>query len=260
MEDQGAKRTVRAFIRILFVCFLMTNAASLDSSWAAEPIESARVAFAKGNFVDAARIAETAATSQGLALAAESLTIHAHFNASNAEKEVLLQRSAELAQRAVRADPDNADAHLQLARAIGRRAQVVGSIKAANRGYAEQIREATETALRLDPDMAAGYLSRGLWHAEIVGAVGPLLARLTYRANAKDAISSIERAMKLAPNAKAVYLESAVGLLALNESKYRNKARDLLKRAIEIPVGDAYDHLIERTAAEHLAALDASGS
>ncbi len=258
MDAQGAKWTVRALTRLLVVSLLMTNAASLDSSWAAEPIDAARVAFAKGHFIDAARIAETAETSRGFALAAESLTIHAHFIASNGEKEATLQRSAELARRAIHADPDNADAHLQFARAIGRRAQIVGSIKAANRGYAEQIREATETALRLDPDMAAGHLSRGLWHAEIVGAVGPLLARLTYRANAKDAISSFERAIELAPDAKAAYLEYAIGLLALNERKYRNKARNLLKRTIGIPADDAYDRLLERRAAEHLAALDAT--
>ena len=258
MADQG-KWTIRAFNRLLFVCFLMTNAVLPHGGSVAEPINAAMAAFAKGQFVDAARIAETASTSRGFALAAESLTIHAHFLAASGEKEVLLQRSTEMAQRAIRADPDNPDAHLQLARAIGRRAQLVGSIEASNRGYAEQIRDATEMALRLKPDMAAAHLSYGLWHAEIVGAVGPLLARLTYRANAKDAISSFQRAIKLAPKAKAVYLESAIGLLTLNEKKYGGQAQKLLKRTIEIPAGDAYDRLLERRAVEYIATLDSNG-
>ena len=107
--------------------------------------------------------------------------------------------------------------------------------------------------------MAAAHLSLGLWHAAIVGAVGGFLAGLSYGANAKDAISYLNRALKLAPDAKAVYLECALGVLVLNESQYRNTARKLLKRAIEIPARDAYDRLIERRAVERLAALDASG-
>ncbi|MCY4207410.1 MAG: hypothetical protein OXD29_05600 [Roseovarius sp.] len=259
VDDQETGWAVRAFARLLFVFVLIINAAPPQSDTAVESIDAARAAFANGHFAEAARIAETTATSRGFAIAAESLTIYAHFIAPSGEKEGLLQRSTEMARRAVRADPGNPDAHLQLARAIGRRAQLVGSVKAANRGYPEQIREATETALRLKPDLAAGHLGLGLWHAEIVGAVGPLLARLTYRANAKDAISSFQQAMKLAPESKAVYLEFAMGLLALNEKKYRDEVRNLLRRAIEIPAGNAYDHLLEIKAAEQLAILDSSG-
>ena len=257
--DQGAKWTVRALVRLLLVCLMTIHAVPFDNVSAAEPIDAARSAYAKGHFIDAAKIAETVETTRGFALAAESLTIHAHFIASKGEKEALLQRAAELARRAIRADPNNAVAHLQLARAIGRRAQVVGSLEAANRGYAEQIRDATQTALRLDPDMAAAHLSLGLWHAEIVGAVGGFLADLSYGANSKDAISYLNRALKLAPDAKAVYLECALGVLVLNERQYRDTARKLLKRAIEIPAKDAYDRLIEGRAVERLAALDAVG-
>ena len=173
---RDAQRSLRAITRLLFGCLVLTHAVPSAGVVGAGPIDEARAAYAEGRFVDATRIAEALGTSEGLALAAESLTIHAHFIASKDEKEALFQRAVGLARQAVRADPGNAEAHLQLARAIGRHAQAIGAFEAANRGYAGQIREATETALQLNSEMAAAHLSLGLWHAEIVGAVGSFLA------------------------------------------------------------------------------------
>ena len=112
-----------------------------------------------------------------------------------------------------------------------------------NRGYAGKIRAATEDALRLDPEMVPAHLSLGRWHAGLVGMAGSFPARLTYGAREKDAIASFERALELAPHAKTVFLEYALGLLALDDDKYREPARGLLKRAIEIPAKDAYNPL-----------------
>lgn len=254
----GTQWSAYAIVRLLFACLALTHAVPSAGVVGADSIHEARTAYAEGRFVDAARIGETLGTSQGLALAAESLTIHAHFFASKDEKEALFQRAAGLARQAIRADPGNADAHLQLAHAIGRHAQTVGSLEAANRGYAAEIREAAEAALQLDSEMAAAHLSLGLWHAEIVGAVGSFLAYVTYGARARDAVASFERALKLAPDSKAASLECALGLLVLDENKYRDKARRLLKRAIEIPTKDAYDRLLDDQAVERLGALDTS--
>ena len=256
----GTQGSVRGIVLLLFGYLALTHAVPAAGVVGAEPIDNAHAAYAEGRFVDAARIAESLGTSRGFALAAESLTIHAHFIASKGEKEALFQRAAGLARQAVRADPDNVDAHLQLARAIGRHAQTLGSLEAANRGYAEEIREATESALRLKPEVAAAHLGLGLWHAEIVGAVGSFLAYLSYGARARDAVASFERALELAPDVKAVSLECALGLLVLDENRYREEARRLLKRAIEIPAKDAYDRLLDDQAVERLGALDSAAT
>ena len=150
----------------------MAHALPLADAAGAQSIDEARAAYAEGRFADAARIGETLGTSQGFALAAESLTIHAHFIAADGEKEALFERAIGLARKAVRSDSGNANAHLQLARAIGRHAQTIGSFEAANQGYAEKIREATENALRANPEMVSAHLSLGRWHAELVGTVG----------------------------------------------------------------------------------------
>ena len=239
--------------------FLAGLALALPAGAGAQPIEEARAAHAEGRFAEAARIGASVGTSGGYAMAARALAYHAHFLAPHDRKEGLLDEAVALAEKAVRADPGNPEAHLQLAHTVGRLSQAVGSFEAANRGYAEKIREAAENALKLDPGMAAAHLAMGAWHAEVVAAVGSFLARITYGARERDAIAHFDKAVAGAPQVKAVYLEYALGLLALDEDEYRDRARGLLARAIEIPAKDAYDRILHRRAAERLKALDVSG-
>ncbi len=107
--------------------------------------------------------------------------------------------------------------------------------------------------------MASAYLSLGRWNAELVGALGPFMARILYSARKKDAVASFERALELSPDLKAAPLEYALGILALDEIKYREKARGLLMRAIKLPARDAYERLLHTQAVERLQALDTPG-
>ncbi len=242
-----------------FFCGGLALAVPLVGDARAPVIEEAQAAYAEGRFRDAAQIAESDGTSQGLVLAAQSLTEHGYFVVAKGGRKVVFERAAALAQSAIRADPDNADAHLQLARATGRLAQAVGSFEAAERGYAGVIREAAETSLRLDPGLALAHLALGRWHAGVVNAVGPLLARITYGARESHAIASLEQALKLVPDSKEITLQYALGLLEMDEDDYRDKAMGLLKRAIALPARDALDRLLHKQAVERLNALESSG-
>lgn len=222
----------------------------------AKAIDEAKAAYAQGRFAEAARIGESLGTSQGFALSAESLSVHANYIAKKGERKELLEQAVTLARKAVTSDPGNADAHLQLARAIGRRAETVGVFEAA--GEAEKIRESTENALRINPKLVAAHLSLGRWHSELVGAMGSFVARTVYGARKKDGIASFERALALAPNAKAVPLQYALGLIALDDYQYREKARDLLMRAIGLPAKDAYERILHIEAVEALDNLNKS--
>ena len=222
----------------------------------AQTIDEARAAYAQGRFAEAVRIGKSLGTSHGFALSAKSLSVYAHYIAKEGKKKKLLEHAIRLARKAVLSDPDNADAHLQLARAIGRYAQTTGKFKAA--GQAEKIRESTENALRINPELASAHLSLGRWHSELVGAMGSFTARIVYGARKKDAIASFERALVLAPHAKAVPLEYALGLLALDNVQYREKAQNLLKHAIRLPAKDAYGRILHTKAVELLNSLNAS--
>ena len=228
----------------------------LASTAGAQGIEAARAAYAEGRFVEAAELGEAQGTSEGYALAAESLAIHGYYIAAEGERPELFARAIRAADEAIRLDPDNPEAHFQSAHAIGREAQTVSVMEALNRGYARRTREAAEEALRLDPEMAEAHLTLASWHAEIVNKVGGLIARVTYRATRRNALDYYEKALELAPDEKTVYLEYSNGLLLLGRNRNREQARELLSRGLQIPPGDAYGRIIHDLTAERLAALD----
>lgn len=244
-------------VRRLLLLFCLA-VAPLGGTAGAQPIEDARTAYAEGKFADAARIGAALGTSEGYALAAGSLAIHGYYFAPDDEAEALLEEATGLARKAIRADADNPDAYLRLVQAMGRHAQAIGSFEAINRGYAGKIREAAEDALRLDPESAGAHAALGTWHAEVVAAVGSFLARITHGARESDALAHFEAALKQAPDTKLVNLEYALGLLILDEDEYRDKARGLLARAIDLPAKDAYDRILHKRAVERLKALEAS--
>ena len=242
------KSLFRTYLTIVSM-FLLAGTAGAQS------IEDARAVYAEGRFMEAADLARVLDTSEGYALAANSLAIYGYYIAPDSEKEGLFRRAEEFARKAIRLDAANPEAHLQLAHAMGRHAQVIGMLEALSEDYASQVRDAIQEALRLDPDAAAAHLSLGAWHAGAVSA-GGFLAGLLYGANEEDALAQFERALELAPQEKIVLLEYALGLLGLDADDNRGKARDLLERAITLPSNDAHDRIIHRKAVERLAALD----
>ena len=220
----------------------------------AQSTEEARAAYAEGRFVEAAGLARSLGTSEGYAMAADSLAIHGYYIAPEGERAGLFRRAEELAREAVRLDAANPEAHLQLAHAMGRQAQVSGTLKALKEGYAGKVREAIEEALRLDPKMAAAHVSLAAWHAGALGA-GGFFAALLYGASGEEALAHFKRALELAPRDKVALFEYATGLLSLDAGGNRAKARDLLERATGLPPEDAFERLVHQKAAERLAAL-----
>ena len=256
MNSRNKHYPVNTVCLFFSCCLAFVYTLSLIGVVHAKTIDDAKAAYAQGRFAEASRIGESLGTSQGFALSAKSLSIHAHYIAKEGEKKELLEHAVRLARKAVLSDPNNAEAHLQLARAIGRRAETVGIFEAA--GEAEKIRESTENALQINPKLASAHLSLGRWHSELVGAMGSFMARTVYGAHKKDAIASFERALAIAPHAKDVPLQYALGLLALDDFKYQEKARDLLMRSIRLPAKDAYERILHTEAAEALNDLDES--
>lgn len=220
----------------------------------AQSIEEARAAYAEGRFIEAADLARVIGTSEGYALAADSLAIHGYYIALEGEKAALFGRAEELAREAIQLDAANPQAHLQLAHAMGRQAQVSGTLKALKEGYATKVRDAIEEALRLDPKLAAAHVSLGAWHAGALGA-GGFFAALLYGASEEEALAHFKRALELAPRDKAALFEYATGLLSLDAEENRARARELLKRAIRLPPKDAFGRLVHQKALNRLTAL-----
>ena len=228
----------------------------LASGAAAESLDEARSAFAEGRFVDAAGIAEAAGTSEGYALAARSLAVYGHYAAPEEERKGLFERAVQLGEEAVRADSSNPEAHFQSAHALGRYAQSIGTMKALRKGMGGKIRRAIEATLALDPDHALAHLAFGNWHADIVGRVGRMMARVMYGARKKEAASHYERALELAPESKVVLLDYALRLPKLDGREGKERAGELLEKAVGLPAGDVYEGCVHERAAAALKALE----
>jgi tetratricopeptide (TPR) repeat protein len=118
-----------------------------------------------------------------------------------------LSRAAEaLARRAIRVNPDDAEAHFHLARALGRRALSVGvrdRIK-----FATEVRAEALEALRLNPDHPGALHVMGVWNAEVMRLNGVqrffaknvLGGRVFGEASWDKAVSFMERAVAVDPD------------------------------------------------------------
>ena len=241
--------------RLILACCLGL-AFGLPFDARAGSLDLAQTAFAEGRFIDAARIAEDLGTPAGLMLAAQSLQVHGHFNAEGDQADRYLTQAIDLATRAVNAAPESAEAHVHLAAAIGRHAEAVGSFEASNRGYGEKIREAAEKGLVLAPDLAEAHLTMGRWHAGVIDALGSFLAGMLYDASEDAALEHLERALELKPDSKTVLLESAKGLLILDEGDAH--ARELLMKGIGMDSRDVAEALLHAEVIEYLEVLDSN--
>ena len=243
---------------VVFASLVLALPLALPTVANAQTIDAAETAYANGQFIAAADFAEALGTSAGYTLAAQSLTIHAHYTMTKgSEQEALFQRAISLAQKAIQSDPSNPRAHVLSAYALGRHAQTMGLLEAATKGYVQKIRAATDNALRLNPDMAEAHLSLAMWHAAVVSAAGSSTADLLFGASEEDALAYFDMVSRSSPDVKLVPLEYAIALLNLNGDHNREKARELLARAIALPGKDVHDAIVHQRAVDLLAVLDA---
>ena len=215
----------------------------------AQSIEEARLAYEDGRFVEAADMAEAIGTSEAYALAAQSLSVYVHYEASEEEWEEIVQRAIRMGEEAVKADSTNPDAHYQSAHAVGRYAQGVGAWTALRQGLAGKIRDLLEATLALEPDYVHAILALGGWHADI-DAEG-FIARRMYGGKKEEAVKLFERALELDPESKVVLHAYAIRLPRLDEENGMERALAMLEKGLGLPVLDAYENYV------HLDILDA---
>ncbi len=223
----------------------------------AGPLEDARTAFSEGRFVEAAGMAETAGSVQGLALAAEALAMQAFYLAARPDRAALFERALRLAERAVAAGPDEAAAHIAAARVMGRHGQTLSVTEASERGYGEKIRDTLDRALALDPESLQARIGMALWHTQVVDAAGSFMARIVYGAREETAYELFEQAVARAPGARRPLFEYARALMVLDGDK--DRARSLLRQALAAPARDALDRIVGERAAKLLAEFEAGG-
>ena len=240
--------TLALFARLSVAGSLVLLAA--DAS--AQSIDDARSACADGRFLQAAGLGEALATSEGYILAAQSLAVYAHFEADEDWSEVI-ERAMRMGEEAVRADPANPEAHCQFAHAVGRYAQRVGTTTALRKGLPGKIRDALEAALDIDPGYPGAHLTLGGWHADVAQA--GFLARKIYGASRKKAVYHYERALEQAPESKILLYEYGIRLPELDKENGMERGREMLEKALGLPVRDVYESYIQLEIRKGLDAL-----
>lgn len=221
----------------------------------AQDMAAARAAWTEGDFLAAAENAAGLGTSDGHALAAESLATHGYFQGAEEELEELYAEAVRHGEEAVRLNPESAYAHIQFAHAMGRLAETSGVLEALNNGYAQRVRDLLETAAELDPESPLAHSGIAMWHAGALDAAG-LIARTLFGASRSRALEHIELALAYDSGTKLVLHDAAAALILLSERRYGGRARELLLTARNIPERDARDGFIQQSIVDILAQLD----
>lgn len=214
-----------------------------DAGAIATQLQDAWRAFHRGDFQQAHEQG-VALKALGASVAVKAGGIHATYLLG--EEKARLARYEELvrlAEDAVAALPGEANSHYRRAFAIGRLSQALSITKALAQGLAGKVRESLDRTLDLAPGHAEAQTALGLYHAEIVGKVGGMLAKLTYGANAGDAEKHLKQALKLTPDSPIAWIEYGNGLLLLHGDKREDEVAEAWDKAANLKPRDAMEAL-----------------
>jgi tetratricopeptide (TPR) repeat protein len=199
--------------------------------------------FHQGEF-SAAVAKGLAAGGAGITAANKAQAIYANgVEPSEAAKIALFEEVMKRSEAQARADPRNTNAHYLYAYAAGRYSQRISVAKALAQGYGGKIRKALDAALALQPRHAEALVALGMYHAEIIDKVGPLVGGVTYGAKREAGEAHLRKALALAPDSPIVHIEAANGLVMLHGKKSVEEAGTLYARAAAMKPRDAMEKL-----------------
>lgn len=206
--------------------------------------------FHAGRFEQAAT-AGLAVGIAGYSVANKATCMQAVYLENRTQKCALLLDVAERCASQQQQQPDNAAAFYWHAYALGRHAQEMSILEALAHGVASQVRTSLDTALRLQPRHADAHVALGVYHAEIIGKVGSVVAGLSYGATRDEALRHFREALALNPGSAIARVEYARGLVMLGGRARAAEAMAMCEQAAASTPHDAMERLdIERARQE----------
>jgi len=190
--------------------------------------------------------------------AAHDAVDRGEFDPSTDERDSLYKRAEDYARRAVAANPNDAEGHFELARAIGRRALTMGARDRVK--FAGVVHDEATAALKANPRHAGALHVLGMWNAEVMRLNGltrmiakNLLGGKTFgEASWDNAQRDLEEAVAIEPNRITHRLDLA-GVYADRDAK--DKAIEQYEWIARAPVTDPNDAHYKDEAASRLRAL-----
>ncbi|MEO7200710.1 MAG: hypothetical protein ABIY56_10920 [Dokdonella sp.] len=223
-----------------------------DPAAIAAQLQDAWRAFHRGEFQRAYELG-IALGPMGASLAIKAGGVHASYLLDNESEQIKRYEGLiRIAEESVEAQPDEPNAYYPHAYAIGRYSQLISITTALKQGLAGKVRTSLERTLELQPDHAEASTALGLFHAEIVGKLGSMLARLTYGASAAEAEKYLRRGVELIPDAPIGWIEYGRGLLLLHGEKAEDQVAEAFDTAAKLKPRDAMEDLDSRWAREQI--------
>lgn len=224
-----------------------------DAGRIAAQLQEGWTAYHAGDFQHAFELGD-ALGALGAALANKAIGIHAVYLIED-EKEKLkrFEGVAKRAEEAIAALPKEANSHYFRAFGLGRYSQLISIAKALSQGLAGKVKESLDATLKLAPKHAEAHTALGLYHAEIVGKIGGMIASLTYGAKAASAEEHCKTALKLTPDSPIALIEYANALMLVHGDKKEDEAAELYAKAIKLKPKDAMEALDIAAAREQMA-------
>jgi len=199
--------------------------------------------FHSGQFQNAVKLADKLGL-HAHAVANKATGVYATYLEDDEKKQIDCFKSAiERAERAIKSEPDNPNAHYFHAFNLGRYSQSISVIKALKQGIGGKIAHSLRKALELQPAHAEAHTAMGMYHAEIINKVGKMLGSMTYGASDKEAVSHFETALKLTPASPIAHIEYGNGLYLLFGEDRLDEVTDLFNKAAEMKAADAMEQL-----------------
>lgn len=240
-EKPGALKRVGAALSVL------TIALSWISPAFPHPTSAALAErYARGEYLEAAALAEEAAGADDLAFAARALLAHCMTRSARPDTGIV-ERAVRDAERALRVDPGHEEARLQLAIALSLKSRDMDVMAAWSAGYGEKGKRLAEEVLRADPRnfYAHGFLA--VWNLEVARRGGGLGAWML-GASRESGRDHYNTARALAPDDIGVHWQYARALAALDLKGRAEEVRAALDRALAAAASDHVERVMQARA------------
>lgn len=166
------------------------------------------------------------------------------------KKTVYFRKAKDLADRAIKANPTDAEGYFVMSVAMGRIALIAGSKERV--AASEDIKQNAETALRYNPSHAGAWHILGRWNIKVANlsfaeraAANLLFGGLPEGASNANAIKCYQNALKFSPN-YILYMYDLAGAYVYNKQK--DQAKETLRKLIALKASNEDDPAIQEEA------------
>jgi tetratricopeptide (TPR) repeat protein len=180
-----------------------------------------------------------------LVKAAHDAVDRGEFNPSEEQRTALYKNAEQYARRAVAANPNDAEGHFELARAIGRNALTMGTRDRIK--YAGVVRDEAIAALKLNANHDGALHVMGVWNAEVMrlNGISRMIAKnflggQVFNAASWDSAQTyLEKAVAAAPNRITHHLDLAAVYADRDQIAKAREQYEWIARATPAEYNDA---------------------